>query len=64
LNLSDLAQSPDNARLAASSLQFDICADGTVVYSNGQGVFFLDANGSAALEMTGELVAQVVAAPA
>jgi hypothetical protein len=58
------SQQGDEAVLGTNVASFDICADGTVVYSNGQGVFFLDANGSSALATTGELVAEVVAAPA
>ncbi|HEY4039129.1 MAG TPA: hypothetical protein VGM15_09940 [Burkholderiaceae bacterium] len=53
----------DEAVLATNVASFDIGTDGTVVYSNGQGVFFLDQNGSPSLATSGELVAEVVAAP-
>jgi len=58
------SQQGNETVLGTNVASFDVCADGTVVYSNGQGVFFLDSNGSAALATTGELVAEVVAAPA
>jgi hypothetical protein len=50
--------------LATNVASFDIGADGTIVYSNGQAVFVLEQDGSSALATTGELVAEVVAAPA
>ena len=53
----------DETVLGTHVASFDICADGTVVYSNGQGVFVLEQDGSSALATTGELVAEVVAAP-
>jgi hypothetical protein len=50
--------------LATNVASFDIGADGGIVYSNGQAVFVLERDGSSALATTGELVAEVVAAPA
>ena len=58
------SQQGDETVLGTNVASFDICADGSVIYSNGQGVFFLDPSGSSALATTGELVAEVVAAPA
>ena len=38
--------------------------DGTIVYSNGRGVFVLGQDGSAALALKDELIAEVFAASA
>lgn len=48
--------------LATNVASYDVGADGTIVYSNGRGVFILDQDGSPRLAVTGELVADVVAA--
>lgn len=50
--------------LATNVATFDISPDGTIVYSNGKGVFVLDQDGSSRLAHTEELVAEVVAAVA
>lgn len=47
--------------LASNVASFDIGRDGSIVYSNGQGVFVLEQDGSAVLAGAGELVAEVVA---
>ncbi len=48
--------------LASNVASYDISADGTIVYSNGRGVFVLGADGAPRLAATQELVAEVVAA--
>ena len=48
--------------LATSVASYDVSPDGTIVYSNGRGVFVLDSDGSSRLAMTNDLVAEVVAA--
>ncbi len=48
--------------LATNVATFDISPDGTIVYSNGKGVFVLDQDGSSRLAHTEDLVAEVVAA--
>lgn len=50
--------------LATNVATFDISPDGTIVYSNGRGVFVLDQDGSSRLAHTEDLVAEVVAAVA
>ena len=50
--------------LATNVASYDISSDGTIVYSNGRGVFILEPNGSPRLALTEELVADVVAAMA
>jgi len=47
--------------LATNVASYDIGPDGTIVYSNGRGVFVLDHDGSSRLALTEELVAEVVA---
>jgi hypothetical protein len=47
--------------LATNVASYDIGADGTIVYSNGQGVFVLDGSGSARLALTDQLVNEVSA---
>ncbi|HSV44476.1 MAG TPA: hypothetical protein VLJ58_01690 [Ramlibacter sp.] len=47
--------------LATNVASYDIGPDGTVLYSNGQGVFALDREGSPRLAMSDQLVAEVVA---
>lgn len=48
--------------LATSVASYDVSSDGTLLYSNGQGVFVLDGDGVSRLALTNELVAEVVAA--
>lgn len=50
--------------LATNVSSYDISPDGTVVYSNGRGVFVLAKDGSAGLALKDELVAEVIAAAA
>jgi len=50
--------------LAANVASYDVGPDGTIVYSNGRGVFVLNGDGSAGLALTGELVTEVVAGAA
>jgi hypothetical protein len=47
--------------LATSVASYDVYADGTIVYSNGCGVFVLAADGSTRLAHTERLVADVIA---
>jgi hypothetical protein len=47
--------------LATNVASYDIGHDGTIVYSNGRGVFVLDQDGSSRLALTEDLVAEVVA---
>lgn len=60
------SRSPDGEEriLAANVASYDISPDGTIVYSNGRGVFVLALDGSAALALKDELVAEVFAAQA
>jgi hypothetical protein len=59
-----LARSPDGQErlLATNVASYDLCPDGTLVYSNGRGVFVLEADGSARLALADQLVGDVVAA--
>lgn len=50
--------------LATNVASYDIGPDGTVVYSNGRGVFVLGGDGASQLALAGELVADVVASAA
>lgn len=50
--------------LATNVASYDISADGTIVYSNGRGVFVLGQDGSAGLALKDELIAEVFAATA
>jgi hypothetical protein len=50
--------------LATNVASYDINPEGTIVYSNGRGVFILERDGQPRLAVTGELVADVVAAMA
>ncbi len=50
--------------IATNVASYDISPDGTIVYSNGRGVFVLDREGSTRLALTDELVADVIAATA
>ncbi|MCK0153795.1 hypothetical protein MWU49_08780 [Alcanivorax sp. S6407] len=47
--------------LANHVCDFDVFEDGTIIYSNGQGVFSVHHDGTQGLVFSGELVAQVVA---
>jgi hypothetical protein len=48
--------------LATNVASYDISADGTIVYSNGRGVFMLEKDGSSRLALNDALVAEVAAA--
>lgn len=48
--------------LATNVASYDISTDGTIVYSNGRGVFVLNSDGSSSLAMNDQLVTEVVAA--
>lgn len=50
--------------LATNVASYDISPDGTIVYSNGRGVFVLGQDGSAGLALKDELVGEVFAATA
>lgn len=50
--------------LATNVASYDICPDGTIVYSNGRGVFVLDQDGASRLALTNDLVGDVMAASA
>jgi hypothetical protein len=50
--------------LATNVVSFDVSPDGKILYSNGRGVFVLGQDGSAALALKDELVAEVFAASA
>jgi len=47
--------------LATNVASYDVGADGTIVYSNGRGVFVLEQDGSSRLALSDQLVAEVVA---
>lgn len=47
--------------LATNVASYDLGADGAIVYSNGRGVFVLGADGSAAVALKDQLVAEVIA---
>ena len=47
--------------LATNVASYDISPDGTVVYSNGRGVFVLGQDGSATLALKDELIAEIFA---
>jgi len=57
-------QDGDERVLATNVASYDISPDGTIVYSNGRGVFVLAQDGSSRLALKDELVADVVAAAA
>jgi len=48
--------------LATNVASYDISPDGSIVYSNGRGVFVLEQDGSSRLAIRDELIADVVAA--
>jgi hypothetical protein len=48
--------------LATNVASYDVSSDGTIVYSNGRGVFVLERDGLAGLALKDELVAEVFAA--
>jgi hypothetical protein len=48
--------------LATNVASYDVGPDGTIVYSNGRGVFVLGRDGSAGLALKDELIAEVYAA--
>lgn len=50
--------------LATNVTSYDLSADGTIVYSNGRGVFVLERDGSAGLAAKDDLIAEVFAAAA
>lgn len=47
--------------LATNVASFDVAADGTIVYSNGRGVFVLERDGTSQLAAAGDLVGEVIA---
>lgn len=50
--------------LATNVASYDISPDGTIMYSNGRGVFVIDSDGSSRVALADELVAELVAANA
>jgi hypothetical protein len=58
-------QSPDGSRttLAKSVLSFDLCSDGSILYSNGSAVFRLESNGQSKQLQKDAFIEQVVAIP-
>lgn len=48
--------------LATNVTSYDLSPDGTIVYSNGRGVFVLEQDGSAGLALKDDLIAEVFAA--
>lgn len=48
--------------LATNVASYDISPDGTIVYSNGHGVFVLNRDGTASLALSDQLIGEVVAA--
>jgi hypothetical protein len=50
--------------LATNVASYDVSSDGTIIYSNGRGVFVLERQGSVQLALKDQLVAEVVAANA
>lgn len=48
--------------LATNVASYDISPDGTIVYSNGHGVFVLNRDGTASLALADQLIGDVVAA--
>jgi hypothetical protein len=54
----------DERVLATNVATYDVGADGTIIYSNGRGVFMLGQDCAPRLAVTGDLVADVVAAGA
>ncbi len=58
-------QAPDRSRttLAKSVLSFDVCTDGSILYSNGSAVFRLEPNGQSKQLQKDAFIEQVVAIP-
>lgn len=56
------SQAGEERILASNVASYDISPDGTIVYSNGRGVFVLERDGTSRLAQTDELVLEVVAA--
>ena len=58
-----VSRDPDGREqvLATNVASYDISPDGTIVYSNGRGVFMLEKDGSSRLAMRDALIADVVA---
>lgn len=52
----------DETRVATNVASYDLGSDGTIFFSNGQGVFVVEADGALAVATTGELVAELAAA--
>ena len=50
--------------LATNVASYDMDAGGAVIYSNGRGVFVLGKDGASGLAHSGDLIGEVVAAPA
>lgn len=59
-----VSRNPDGVErvLATNVSSYDLSPDGTIVYSNGRGVFLLEQDGSSALLIKDQLVAEVFAA--
>jgi hypothetical protein len=51
----------DERILATNVASYDVTSDGTIVYSNGRGVFVLEPDGTARLALQDELIGDVVA---
>ena len=55
-------QDGDEQILASNVASYDIGADGTIIYSNGCGIFVINPDGSSQLAVSDQLVSEVVAA--
>ncbi|HSV36282.1 MAG TPA: hypothetical protein VLI46_12040 [Ramlibacter sp.] len=51
----------DERVLATNVASYDVSADGSIIYSNGRGVFVLEPDGTARLELRDEFIGDVVA---
>ena len=56
------SQAGEERVLATNVASFDLAPDGTVMYSNGRGVFVIEPDGRSSVAMSGELVGEVAAA--
>lgn len=54
----------DTRVVATNVASYDLCQDGSILYSNGRGVFVLEQDGSPRLALTSDLVGEVMAANA
>ncbi len=57
-----ISQDGDERVLATNVASYDLSADGTIIYSNGRGVFVLGQDGASQLASTQDFVGDVVAA--